>query len=155
MADVHDRLTRRKNMQAIHNCGTAIEKKLSKILDELEIVYRTQAKDLPGKPDFVIEQYQAIIFVHGCFWHGHKCHLFKVPKTRTEFWMKKINNNIIRDQKVIEDLTAMRWKVLLIWECVLKGHLKKPKVEVSERIEEWLCASTTNSQINTKGIHNM
>ncbi|MBN3125479.1 very short patch repair endonuclease [Pectobacterium brasiliense] len=155
MADVHGKLTRRKNMQAIHNCDTAIEKKISRILDVLEIDYRTQAKDLPGRPDFVVEQYRAVIFVHGCFWHGHQCDLFKVPQTRTEFWMKKIGDNIERDHRVIEKLTSTGWKVLLIWECVLKGRSKKTQTEVSERIEEWLCASSSSAEINTQGIKKM
>ncbi|MCW2474469.1 MULTISPECIES: very short patch repair endonuclease [unclassified Symbiopectobacterium] len=153
MADVHDKLTRRKNMQAIRNCDTAIEKKISRILDELEVDYSPQVKELPGRPDFVIEQYRAVIFVHGCFWHGHQCDLFKIPKTRTEFWLKKIGDNVHRDRLVIHKLIATGWKVLLIWECALKGRSKASQTEVSERIEEWLCASDVSAEINTKGIN--
>lgn len=89
MADVHSPSIRSKNMRAIRNKNTAIEKCLSRILDESGIAYRTQVSELPGKPDFVIDDYKAIIFVHGCFWHQHDCYLFKVPATRTDFWLKK------------------------------------------------------------------
>ncbi|WP_445495986.1 very short patch repair endonuclease [Photorhabdus sp. SF281] len=153
MADVHNPSTRSKNMRAIRNCDTAIEKKLVKILHNLGVIYRMQVSDLPGKPDFVIDEYQAILFVHGCFWHGHNCHLFKTPATRTEFWLDKIGKNIKRDQCVMNFLSDNRWKILVVWECTLRGRLKLTDNELSERIEEWLCVSETHAEIDTVGIH--
>ncbi|ANS40983.1 very short patch repair endonuclease [Serratia inhibens] len=153
MADVHSPSIRSKNMRAIRNQNTAIEKLLSRILDEAGITYRTQASDLPGKPDFVIDDYKATIFVHGCFWHHHDCYLFKVPATRTEFWLKKIDSNVRRDSDVTRLLTEQGWRELIIWECSLKGRLKLSASALSERIEEWLCASDTHAVIDSKGIH--
>jgi len=153
MADVHDPLTRSKNMRAISNSGTAIEKNISELLDNLGISYRIQVKELPGKPDFVIDSYQAIIFVHGCFWHGHNCHLFKVPKTRTNFWLNKISSNVLRDKETLVKLSTQGWKVLLIRECALRGPLKSNPKELSERVEEWLCVNNKNAVIDTTGIY--
>lgn len=153
MADVHSPSIRSKNMRAIRNKNTAIEKLLSRVLDEAGITYRTQATDLPGKPDFVIDDYKATIFVHGCFWHHHDCYLFKVPATRTDFWLKKIDSNVRRDNDVTRLLTEQGWRELIIWECSLKGRLKLSANALSERIEEWLCVSCTHAEINILGIH--
>ncbi|MER5119063.1 MULTISPECIES: very short patch repair endonuclease [Serratia] len=155
MADVHTPAVRSKNMRAIRNQNTAIEKKLSQLLDEAGIAYRTQATDLPGKPDFVIDAYKAVIFVHGCFWHQHDCYLFKIPATRTDFWLKKIDSNVKRDNKVTELLSEQGWRELIIWECAMKGRLKLSTSALSERIEEWLCASEHHACIDTKGIHHL
>lgn len=152
MADVHDSKTRSKNMRAIRNRGTAIEKKVAELLQESGFTFREQVMDLPGKPDFVIDESNAVIFVHGCFWHRHDCHLFKVPATRTDFWMEKIHKNVLHDQKVISRLLLTGWKVLIIWECSLRGSLKLSDENLIVRIEEWLCSSTKSSYINAKGI---
>ncbi|OPJ94449.1 very short patch repair endonuclease [Serratia marcescens] len=152
MADVHPPAVRSKNMRAIRNQNTAIEKKLSQLLDEAGIAYRTQATDLPGKPDFVLDAYKAVIFVHGCFWHQHDCYLFKIPATRTDFWLKKIDSNVKRDNKVTELLSEQGWRELIIWECAMRGRLKLSTSALSERIEEWLCAGYNNAEVNSKGI---
>ncbi|WP_134706008.1 very short patch repair endonuclease [Rahnella sp. CJA17(1/100)] len=152
MADVHDSKTRRKNMRAIKNRGTAIEKKVSDLLVEAGFSFREQGQDLPGKPDFVVDDYKAVIFVHGCFWHHHNCYLFKIPATRTDFWMNKIQNNVRNDQRVMQDLSDNGWRILIVWECSLRGRKKLPHNDILERIEEWLCSSTKTSYIDTKGI---
>lgn len=153
MADVHDSKTRSKNMRAIKNRGTVIEKKVAGLLSESGFIFREQVQDLPGKPDFVVDDYKAVIFVHGCFWHHHNCYLFKVPATRTDFWMAKIQSNVNHDHRVIQELYKKEWRTLIIWECSLKGKLKMPKVEIAARIEEWICASTYHAEINLMGIH--
>ncbi|EKN3829068.1 very short patch repair endonuclease [Yersinia enterocolitica] len=152
MADVHSSETRSKNMRAIRTKDTAIEVKLAKILDLLGLSYRVQIRELPGKPDFVIDDYRAIIFVHGCFWHKHDCHLFKIPATRTDFWLKKIQGNVKRDNDVIKHLSADGWKVLVVWECALRGKYKLTDNDISARVEEWICSSEVNAQIDTQGI---
>ena len=83
--------------------------------------YRLHAKSLPGRPDLVFSGRRAIIFVQGCFWHGHDCALFRWPATRETFWREKITGNIARDAKVREQLATARWRVLEVWECQLKG----------------------------------
>ncbi|KAA8996169.1 DNA mismatch endonuclease Vsr [Affinibrenneria salicis] len=153
MADVHNPATRSKNMRAIRNSDTAIEKRLAAVFDQLGLTYRMQVGELCGKPDFVLDDYRAIVFSHGCFWHYHRCYLFKVPATRTEFWLNKIGANVRRDREVMRTLAQQGWKVLIVWECALRGRLKLDDNALSERIEEWLCASDGHAQIDTQGIH--
>ncbi|OTA19797.1 very short patch repair endonuclease [Xenorhabdus beddingii] len=153
MRRANDPELRSKIMRSIKSSGTSIEKEIEKLIDNLGINYRKQEKILFGKPDFIIDEYQAILFVNGCFWHGHECHIFKVPKTRTEFWLKKINKNIYRDYIFINSLLNEGWRVLIIWECSLRGRYKLPRLELSRRIEEWLCEGNTCAEINFKGIY--
>ncbi|WP_034949772.1 very short patch repair endonuclease [Erwinia oleae] len=153
MADVHSSEIRSKNMRAIRTRDTAIENRLATLLAELGLSYEVQDKTLPGRPDFVLRQHQAIVFVHGCFWHHHDCHLFKVPATRTTFWMEKIAGNVARDQRFIGELTAAGWRVLIVWECALRGKMKLDNEALSSRLEEWIFAGSGNAEINVKGIH--
>jgi len=88
--------------------------------------YRLHARDLPGRPDLVFPSRKAVILVQGCFWHGHACHLFRWPGTREEFWRTKISGNIARDRRVREQLLALGWRVLEVWECTLKGKERRP-----------------------------
>ena len=88
--------------------------------------YRINDKRLPGRPDIVLPKYRTVIFVHGCFWHGHKdCKYYTVPKTNTAFWMAKVARNQERDQEVWRKLEAKGWSVIIVWEC----ELKKAKLE--------------------------
>lgn len=82
--------------------------------------YRLHPKDLPGTPDLVLPKYKAAIFVHGCFWHGHNCRLFKWPSTRQEFWRQKIEGNVARDARATNSLIEMGWRVATVWECGLR-----------------------------------
>jgi DNA mismatch endonuclease (patch repair protein) len=83
--------------------------------------YRLHDKKLPGKPDIILPKYKTVIFVHGCFWHGHAgCKYYSVPKTRTEWWLNKINKNILNDEKVLFKLKNAGWNIIVIWECELK-----------------------------------
>ncbi|NMP26004.1 DNA mismatch endonuclease Vsr [Rahnella sp. SAP-1] len=153
MADVHNPATRSKNMKAIRTYGTAIENTISDVLSELGFDYLIQVKDLPGRPDFVISSHQKIIFTHGCFWHHHNCYLFKLPATRTDFWLNKIKSNIERDRIVNEKLINNGWSILIIWECAVKGRLKLSREELSARVEEWIFSSNSSAEIDTHGIH--
>ena len=119
--DVHDKKTRSYNMSCIKGKNTKPEEIVRKYLFSQGFRYRKNDKRLPGTPDIVLPKYRTVIFVNGCFWHGHQgCRYFVVPKTNTEFWMNKIDANRIRDQKKISELEAMGWKVIVIWECELK-----------------------------------
>lgn len=153
MADVHKPEVRSKNMRAIRTRDTAIEQRLGALLDELGVTYRVQDKALPGRPDFVLPDYRAIVFVHGCFWHRHHCHLFKVPATRTAFWLGKIDSNVARDRRYIAELSASGWKVLLVWECALRGKNRLEEQALRVRLEEWICAAEDNGEIDETGIH--
>lgn len=153
MADVHDKATRSKNMRAIATRDTAIEKRLAGLLAEQGLDYRVQDDSLPGRPDFVLDEYRCVIFTHGCFWHHHHCYLFKLPATRTEFWLDKIGKNVERDRRDTQRLAGLGWRVLIVWECALRGREKLGDVALSERLEEWICGGGASAQIDTLGIH--
>jgi DNA mismatch endonuclease (patch repair protein) len=126
MSDKHTPEQRRFNMQQIKGTNTKPEILLRKLLFSKGFRYRINNKNLPGKPDIVLKKYKTVIFVNGCFWHGHEnCRYYVIPKTRTEFWTDKINGNKKRDKKNTELLIQMGWKVITVWEC----ELKKDKVD--------------------------
>lgn len=99
--------------------------------------YRLHVKELPGKPDIVLPKYHAVIFVNGCFWHGHDCRLFKWPSTRQEFWRNKINRNRQKDIESRAELFAVGWRIGVVWECALKGANKDIESLV-QSITDWL-----------------
>lgn len=109
-------------MSRIRGTDTKIEQAIRKGLHILGLRYRLGGAGLPGKPDLVFPRYRTVVFVHGCFWHGHDCHLFRLPKTRTEFWRQKIEGNRERDARVIRNLEAAGWRVLVVWECGWRGQ---------------------------------
>ncbi|HCB2272141.1 TPA: very short patch repair endonuclease [Citrobacter koseri] len=153
MADVHDKATRSRNMRAIATRDTAIEKRLTALLQEQGMAFHVQDATLPGRPDFVVDEYRCVIFTHGCFWHHHDCYLFKVPATRTEFWLNKIGKNVERDRRDMLRLRELGWRVLIVWECALRGRLKLSDAALAERLEEWICGGGPTAQIDTQGIH--
>ena len=152
MADVHDKATRSKNMRAIGTRDTAIEKRLAALLREAGFTFTVQDATLPGRPDFVLGDYHCVIFTHGCFWHQHHCYLFKVPATRTAFWLDKIGKNVVRDRRDVHLLTEQGWRVLIVWECALRGRKKLDDGALAERLEEWICGGDSHAQIDEQGI---
>lgn len=109
--------------------------------------FRLHDKSLPGRPDLVLKKYNAAIFVNGCFWHKHGCHLFKWPQTRKEFWRKKIEGNAARDEKNVQALLDADWRVMVIWECALKGKTRRDEGEVIEGIEAWLQSGDVSEEV--------
>ena len=121
MADVHSKATRSYNMSRIRSKDTKPEMLVRRFLHKNGFRYRLHVKDLPGKPDIVLPKYKTVIFIHGCFWHGHEgCKYYVVPKTRTEWWLHKIGTNIANDTNAENLLKASGWNVIKIWECELK-----------------------------------
>ncbi len=121
MSDNHTAAQRHRNMVAIRSASTTPELKLRHSLWHLGFRYRINDKRLPGKPDVVLPKYRSVVFVHGCFWHGHEgCRDVSIPKTNTEFWLAKIRRNQQRDQEVWRKLEAKGWFVIIVWECQLK-----------------------------------
>lgn len=121
MSDVHDKQTRSYNMSQIKGKNTKPEMLVRKFLHANGFRYRLHDKKLPGKPDIVLPKYKTVIFVHGCFWHGHaNCRYFVVPKTRTRWWMNKINRNKANDTKAMKALKKNGWKIITVWECRLR-----------------------------------
>ncbi len=111
---------RRFNMSRIRGKDTGPEMIIRRALHSRGFRYRLHDKRLPGKPDLVFPKHRAVIFIHGCFWHGHNCHLFRWPTTRAEFWQKKISQNQARDTKSERELIAQGWRWMAVWECQLK-----------------------------------
>lgn len=130
---------RRFNMSQIRGKDTAPELLLRRGLHARGFRYRLHGRELPGNPDLVFPKYWAVIFVHGCFWHQHDCHLFKWPATRREFWENKINRNRERDLKAIDSLIAAGWRVLTVWECALRSTRRQAPARVLDE-----CASFLN-----------
>lgn len=126
MADVHDVATRSYNMSRIKGSDTKPEMLVRQFLFAHGYRYRLHVKNLPGKPDIVFKSRKTVIFIHGCFWHGHEgCRYFVVPKTRTDWWVNKIQQNKQRDIDNFTLLTAEGWKIITIFECELKKNLRE------------------------------
>ena len=118
---MHDKATRSYNMSRIRGRDTAPELTVRRFLHARGFRYKLHDRLLPGTPDLVLPKYKTVIFVHGCFWHGHAdCKYFVVPKTRTDFWMGKIMKNMSNDQLAVQQLRRQGWKILTVWECQLK-----------------------------------
>lgn len=100
--------------------------------------FRLHDRTLPGKPDIVFPKYRAVLFAHGCFWHGHDCHLFKWPSSRPEFWRDKINRNREVDALASVALKAADWRLGIVWECALKGRARLPIDSVVAKCGAWL-----------------
>ncbi len=109
------------NMSEIRSTGTKPEEIVRKYLFSKGLRYRKNVKILPGKPDIVFSKYKTVVFVNGCFWHGHQnCRYFVMPKSNTEYWESKIKSNITRDKTTYDSLSALGWNLLIVWECELK-----------------------------------
>lgn len=138
---------RSRMMAGIRGKNTRPELAIRSVLHSLGFRFRLHRKDLPGKPDLVFPKHRAVIFVHGCFWHGHDCHLFKWPKTRSEFWQQKINSNIARDRRHLLELVDAGWRVATIWECALKGRTRLPIEAVAKHCAAWLESSEAEMRL--------
>jgi DNA mismatch endonuclease (patch repair protein) len=120
--DVHDKQTRSYNMSQIKGKNTKPEMLVRKFLFSKGYRYRLHVKNLPGKPDIVLPKYKTIIFINGCFWHGHEnCKYYVIPKTRTKWWLDKINSTKQKDFENFLQLSESGWKIVTIFECELKG----------------------------------
>lgn len=136
--DVHSKETRSYNMSRIKGKDTKPEILVRKYLFSKGFRYRLHDKKLPGKPDIILPKYKTVIFVHGCFWHGHEnCRYFVPPKTKTEWWMNKINGNIENDFKKRKMLEMKGWNIITIWECQLKKDKRETTLkELISKIQE-------------------
>jgi DNA mismatch endonuclease, patch repair protein len=124
MTDVHSKSTRSWNMSRIRSKNTLPELKVRKFLFANGFRYRLYASNLPGKPDIVLAKYRTIIFVNGCFWHGHQnCSKATIPKSNTKYWMDKIARNKIKDKSAYIASKNNGWKVIVLWQCSLSQSL--------------------------------
>ena len=134
---------RHLNMSRIKGRHTKPEMLLRQGLHARGLRFRLHVKDLPGRPDLVFPRYRAAMFVHGCFWHGHSCPLFKLPATRRQFWEGKIAGNRSRDARDLAALVTAGWRVLTVWECALRSPSRLPLNTVLDQAVAWLESEET------------
>lgn len=146
MADIVDKATRSRIMSNIRGKNTKLEVLLRKELFSRGYRYRLHDRRLPGKPDIVLPRFKAVIFVNGCFWHGHDCGLFREPKSNAAFWRNKIICNRINDSKNLECLAESGWRALTVWECSVR--IRRHSVpELADMVVEWLYSGKLAGEI--------
>ncbi|KRV68237.1 DNA glycosylase [Aeromonas veronii] len=147
MPDIVNPETRSRLMAGIKNANTKPEIQIRQLLHHAGFRYRLHNAALPGKPDLWLARYRAVIEVNGCFWHGHDCHLFKLPSTRTDFWQTKIASNRSRDARHLAELEQLGIRRLTIWECALKGRLRHDPERLTLVISWWLTSGISHCEI--------
>lgn len=151
MADVVDKTTRSRMMSGIRGKDTKPEVLIRKGLFAKGFRFRLHDRHLPGKPDIVFPRFKAVILVHGCFWHGHQCPLFKWPTSNSGFWRKKIDRNHEVDMAAIKALSGLGWRVLTIWECAIKGSCRIPQNNIFRKAGAWIRSGRGNMEIQGTG----
>lgn len=152
MSDIVSPEVRSRMMAGIRGKDTKPEMTLRRGLHKLGFRYRLHDRGLPGTPDMVFPRYRAVIFAHGCFWHGHECHLFKWPSTRKKFWYQKISRNKEIDETNIILLRQLGWRTGIVWECALKGKYKINIEEVIKRCADWLLSEIPSFELYGNSI---
>lgn len=146
-ADVHSPERRSFNMSRIRGRDTKPEMLIRRGLHARGFRFRLYARDLPGRPDLVFPGRRAAILVHGCFWHGHDCPMFRLPATRPDFWRTKIEANRARDARAVEALAAATWRRLTVWECALRGPARRTVSETLDACECFLNGSASSDEL--------
>jgi DNA mismatch endonuclease, patch repair protein len=154
MADTLSPAQRSFNMSQIRGKNTRPEMLLRRGLHGRGLRFRLHRRDLPGCPDIVFPRHNVCIFVHGCFWHRHNCSLFRLPATRTSFWKQKINNNRSRDRKVIRELLKAGWRILVVWECAIRGPHRHDLNQLLDQCECFIRQRQTGSLRETLNSRN-
>jgi DNA mismatch endonuclease, patch repair protein len=138
--------TRSRMMSGIRGRDTKPELTVRSFLHRAGLRYRLHSRSLPGKPDVILPRWNAAVFVHGCFWHGHSgCRFFRLPKTRAEFWEAKIRSNVARDAKVLQALSDAGWRTAVIWECALRDDA----VRSLDRLASFIRSDMVSIEIGT------
>ena len=130
MADNHSKEVRSMNMSHIRSTNSKPEEIVRKYLFSQGLRYRKNVKKLPGCPDIVLPKYHTVIFVFGCFWHRHDCSIFVWPSSNQDYWRPKILRNVERDKKNTEELKALGWNVITVWECELKRAVREENLNL-------------------------
>ncbi len=148
MVDIVDPETRSRMMSQIRSSHTRPEIAIRQLLHRQGFRYRLHVQNLAGKPDIVLPRYGAVIFVHGCFWHGHDCPLFRPPGTRQDFWQKKMARNRENDRKVQAALLSDGWRIAVVWECAVRGKHADLQ-NIAQELANWLRG--TGSRLELRG----
>ncbi len=146
--DIFTKEKRSDIMSSVKGKNTKPEVMLRKALFKKGFRYNLHTKLLEGKPDIYLKKYNAVIFFHGCFWHGHNCKAGALPKTRTEFWKNKIESNKCRDLNAIRSLHDKDYRILVVWGCSLKGKGKGRFEEVVNKTIKWLTSDNDFNEIS-------
>lgn len=134
-------------MARIGSKNTTTELLLRTSLHKLGFRYRLHTRHLPGSPDLVFPRFGAVVFVHGCYWHSHGCYRSTVPKLRQKFWREKFSANRERDRRNVTELLERDWRVMIVWECALKGKTSYPPSVVAEHVGAWLKSSEVTGDV--------
>ena len=148
MVDVMSADKRSALMSRIRGRDTGPEVRIRRFLWQAGLRYRLHARGLPGRPDLVLPRWNAVVFVHGCFWHSHVgCPYFRLPKTRAEFWEQKLRGNLERDARAVAALTASGWRVAIVWECAVRADA----LAAGQALEHWVRHGVLDIQIEGAG----
>jgi DNA mismatch endonuclease, patch repair protein len=147
MIDVVSPVVRSRMMAGIRARNTKPELLLRSGLHHKGLRFCLNDRAMPGCPDLVFPKYRAVVFANGCFWHGHSCHLFRLPSTRTDFWDRKIAGNKARDLKVSRELAEGGWRVMIVWECAFKGKDQDAVRRVIEQCANWIRGRKRDGEI--------
>lgn len=153
MVDVVDKATRSRMMSGIRGKDTKPEILVRKALHARGFRYRLHVAGLPGRPDLVFPRYRAVLFIHGCFWHGHDCRYFRLPATRPEFWTQKITGNQDRDRRQLQTLKEAGWRTLVVWECMTRKGSAIPFDSLVDCIADWLVTGKNPLFVDADGRH--
>lgn len=147
MTDVVDTRTRSRMMAGIRGKDTGPELAVRRALFAAGFRFRLHRRDLPGAPDIALPGRRIALFVHGCFWHHHVgCRYAKIPATRREFWTAKLDANMRRDRRAVEDLLGMGWRALIVWECALRDRVARESLP--ESLARWIEGADVYGEIN-------
>lgn len=138
---------RRLNMSRVRGKDTKPELMIRRALHAAGMRYRLHGAKLPGRPDIVFPAQRAVVFVHGCFWHGHHCPMFRLPATRTEFWSEKIGKNQVRDAATVSALSSLGWRVFTVWECALRGPARRELSDVAEETRAFVDSESPSGEL--------
>lgn len=138
VVDTVDAATRSAIMSRVRSTDTKPEMAVRRALHARGYRYSLHSRSLPGRPDIVLTRHQAVVMVHGCFWHGHDCRLYRLPQSRQEYWSAKVERNKARDSDVQKKLKDMGWRCFVVWECAVRRPGGREVEEIAGRFEKWL-----------------
>ncbi|HTQ15663.1 MAG TPA: DNA mismatch endonuclease Vsr [Rhizomicrobium sp.] len=154
MPDIVDKATRSRMMSGIRSQNTKPERIVRSGLHKIGYRFGLNNRSLRGTPDLVLRKHRAVIFVHGCFWHGHECRLFRLPATNREFWRTKIARNRQVDSESVHQLLGEGWRVLIVWECALRYKSARQIENLLRRVDRWLKSQSRYREFRTREITN-
>jgi DNA mismatch endonuclease, patch repair protein len=149
--DVLTPAQRQLNMSRIRSRDTQPELLIRRGLHAHGFRFRLHKRQLPGRPDLVLARYRTVVFVNGCFWHSHGCHISRMPETRREYWQPKLDRTMQRDRDAIRALQSAGWRIVLVWECALRGRTRLAAGDAVTQVADFIRAGT-GSLLSVSGV---